>query len=124
MPAQFPITVYGLQAFQLEQVPYSGPLFFARCWKCSRLDWKFGCFNGWNLCSKCLEEKLIEVGVLKKEHAPKEEDNEYTAGTTEDKGSEEEIKIMGPEELPALLLAPAQLNFLADIDCGDIAFTD
>jgi hypothetical protein len=48
-------------------------LFFARCWKCSKYDWKFGRYNGWILCSACLVQKLTENGILSEKEEKEEE---------------------------------------------------
>ena len=43
-----------------------GPLFYIKCSSCPKFHWKFGYYNGKQLCIDCLEKKLIEVGVLKR----------------------------------------------------------
>lgn len=59
------ITVQGKFGYELH-IDKGVQLFFARCWNCSKYDWKFGRYNGWNLCSTCLEQKLTENGILSK----------------------------------------------------------
>lgn len=59
------IEVYGKMGSELK-LEKGTQLFFARCWKCSKYDWRFGNYTGWNLCHDCLNQKLTENGILSK----------------------------------------------------------
>lgn len=68
----FPVNIHGQLGSHLGIKPVP-QVFFAKCMKCGKYDWKFGYYNGWVHCSTCIEAKVLECKERYAEHIAKEE---------------------------------------------------